>query len=103
MDNQIVGIEKVIEDPSTGAEIAFYKLSQYTVNIVGDSCNFVLMGYVSKAKHDAGKAMVSHSSYNINSLPVGNAHDWILSRLSTDENQPFHGGILHMIPEAVEG
>ena len=64
-------IDKKIEDPRTGAVVAYHVVSNCQVDYTNKSTFLTITSYVSKAKKDEGK-----DSLSINTFTIPGVSDW---------------------------
>jgi len=69
-------IDKKIEDPRTGAVVAYHVVSNCQVDYTNKSTFLTITSYVSKAKKDEGK-----DSLSINTFTIPGAPEWALAEL----------------------
>jgi len=103
----VKGIQKTLEDESTGAPISFFRLVQYQVDKRSNASFGLLAGYVSEAKFDEGKNPMSTISVSLQGFPEPGAdtESWIYGQviLPAAEGSPenvFEGGTLVQLPTA---
>ena len=73
---QIIGLEKPIEDNGTGGVATFHVVVQYLVQLYTGCSAVTLAGYVSRAAHESGKLPLMHTTAQIKAQPVGDSAAW---------------------------
>lgn len=85
----IIGLEKEIEDPGSGALVRFHVVRAYSVAMIADgSCSVTFASFVSSAAYDAGKNPLAHITIPLTGLPAGDVDrlpTWFADRVLTDE------------------
>jgi hypothetical protein len=82
---QIIGLEKGLVDPGTGATMHFHVLRQYSVNLYGEgSSSATYASFISHEAFKAGRNPLAHVTLQINAAPSGDSAqfpDWFAQRL----------------------
>jgi hypothetical protein len=70
----IIGLQKDLTDPGSGAAVSFHVVRQYAVNLHGDgSSSATFASYVSREAFAAGKNPLSHVTAQFNAMPTGDS------------------------------
>lgn len=81
----IIGLEKDIEDPGSGAITRFHVLRAYSVMMIGEgSCSATFASFVSRAAFEAGKVQLAHVTVPLQGLPTGDiarVPHWLAERV----------------------
>lgn len=82
---QIIGLEKDLIDPGTGAAVRFHVVRQYSVSLHGaGSSSVTLASYVTREAFDAGRNPLMHVTAQLDTLPTGDSAQfphWFAERL----------------------
>lgn len=85
----IIGIQKDIEDPGSGAVAGYHVVAAYQVMLQhGGSSAVTFASYVSKAMHESGKSPLAHVTLPIKAAPTGDSAlwpNWFAERVLADE------------------
>lgn len=73
----ILGIQKDIEDPGSGATASYHVVVAYQVMLQhGGSAIVTFASYVSRAMHEAGKQPLAHVTLPVIEAPKGDSAQW---------------------------
>lgn len=101
----IIGIQKDIEDPGSGAVASYHVVSAYQVMLQhGGSSAVTFASYVSRAMHEAGKNPLAHVTLPIKGAPTGDSAGfphWFAERILAGDvvmqpnqtDHPLSGGV----------
>lgn len=101
----IIGIQKDIEDPGSGAVAGYHVVSAYQVMLQhGGSSAVTFASYVSRAMHEAGKSPLAHVTLPIKGAPTGDSAGfphWFAERILAGDvvmqpnqtDHPLSGGV----------
>ncbi|MBB1601589.1 hypothetical protein [Variovorax sp. UMC13] len=73
---QIIGLEKPIEDPGTGGMASYHVVVQHLVQLRTRTSAVTLAGFVSQAAAEAGKQPLMHITAQIKDAPTGDSAAW---------------------------
>ena len=86
---QIIGLEKDLVDPGTGATVHFHVLRQYSVSLYGEgSSSATYASFISHDAFKAGRNPLAHVTLQLNAAPSGDSAqfpDWFALRLLAAE------------------
>lgn len=78
----IIGLEKPIEDPKTGAQPSFHVARLYQVDMSVQRTMIVLASYVSRAAYEGGKAQITSITVSgVQGEPSGDSAQWCYAQL----------------------
>jgi hypothetical protein len=66
---QIIGLQKTLTDPDTGAPVEFFTLAQYTVRPIVGTSQATFQGYVNQAAFATGKRPLAFASIEFPAAP----------------------------------
>ena len=70
----IIGLEKDLIDPGTGAAVRFHVVRQYSVSLYGaGSSSVTFAGFVSREAFDAGRSPLMHVTAQLEEAPAGDS------------------------------
>lgn len=82
LQSKTIGLHKALTDPSSGAPVTFFTLSQYTVRIAENpGSQAVVQGYVSQAAHEAGKRPLTFLAVDLPARPEGDTLQWLYAQI----------------------
>lgn len=74
---QIIGLEKELVDPGTGAPAKFHVVRHYSVNLHGGgSSSVTFAGYISRDAFNTGKSPLMHVTLQLNVIPSGDSAEF---------------------------
>lgn len=73
---QIIGLEKPIEDPGTGGMASYHVVVQHLVQLRTGTSAVTLAGFVSQAAAEAGKQPLMHITAQLKTAPIGDSATW---------------------------
>lgn len=101
----IVGLQKDIEDPGSGALASYHVVAAYQVMLQNSGSAVVTFAsYVSRATHEAGKNPLAHVTLQLKEAPKGDSSawpHWFAERVLADEVVPLPGQEVHALTGAV--
>lgn len=76
-------IEKIIEEPRTGASASYHAVSGLQTDYVNGNTFVTMASYVSKAKKDEGKDALSINTFTLPAVPDWDVvpYEWALAEL----------------------
>ncbi|MCW9731891.1 hypothetical protein L5B97_09810 [Avibacterium sp. 20-15] len=91
-------IEKQLEDNRTGASVNYHEVTGLQVDYLNHATYITIASYVSKAKKEAGKELLSVNTFTIPSVPAWDQipYEWALSELVKAQPEEY-------VPEDYEG
>lgn len=98
--NNIIGLEKPIEDEGTGATLAYHVVHVYQVDVIAKTTAATLASWISRDHFTAGKRNVSHVSVQVPTAPVGDPVQWIYQALLAAS---IEGNVLAGSTPVIEG
>lgn len=77
------GMNKAIEEASTGALAEFHTIVSCNVDFKSRNCTVTIQGYVSEEKKDQGRQLLTQHSINVPAIPQGvDPESWLYETIS---------------------
>ncbi|SUU97064.1 hypothetical protein [Avibacterium paragallinarum] len=91
-------IEKQLEDSRTGAGVNYHEVTGLQVDYLNNATYITMASYVSKTMKDAGKELLSVSTFTLPSVPDWSQipYEWALKELIKAQPEDY-------VPEEYEG
>lgn len=98
----IIGLEKQVENPATGASAGYHVVRSFAVDLVAGTSAVTLGSFFSRAAHEAGKQALAHVTVPLKAVPAGDLAEvpaWFYAQVAAPDAVSVLAGAVAVVAQ----